>query len=184
MRHGSLLSDQDAALVVVDVQQKLMNVIDEGDRVVANTVKLIESAKALSIPVLATTQIVEKLGGFCEPVQEALRGIDLIDKSTFSCCGSERFSEKLRRVARKQALICGVESHVCVSQTAHDLLVEGYQVHVAEDAVSSRTPENHRAGIEKMRDSGCVITSAETAIFELTRDAARPEFRQIHKLVK
>ena len=184
MRHPSLLSNPDTVLVVVDVQQKLMNVIHERDRVIENTVKLIEAAKVLSIPTLATTQIAEKLGGFCEPVQRALSDIDLIDKTTFSCAGSERFSEALRQMMRKQVLICGVECHVCVNQTAHDLLAEGCQVHVATDAVSSRTPENWRAGVEKMRDSGCIITSTETAIFELTQDADRPEFRQIHKLVK
>lgn len=184
MRHPNLLSSCNAVLVVIDVQQNLMNVIHQRDRVIENTVKLIEAAGILSIPILATTQIVEKLGGFSEPVAQVLAGIELMDKTTFSCAGDARFSEALCSANREQVLLCGVECHVCVNQTAHDLLAEGYQVHVAKDAVSSRTPENWITGIEKMRDSGCIITSTETAIFELTCDAAREEFRQIHKLVK
>ena len=112
MRHPNLLSTSDTVLVVVDVQQKLMNVIHQRDRVIENTVKLIECAGIFSMPILATTQIVEKLGAFSEPVAQALAGIELMDKTTFSCVGDARFTEALRGAKRKQVLLCGVEAHV------------------------------------------------------------------------
>ena len=184
MSHPNLLSASDCALVIVDLQTRLMNAVVESDRVLANAVRLIECAKVFSVPVIATTQIADKLGAFSEPVASAFADVEFMDKTTFSCAGCPGFLDTLSGTSRKQILLCGVETHVCVNQTAHDLLAEGYQVHVVGDAVSSRTPENRSAGIGKMRDSGCIITSTEMAIFELTRDAAVKEFRSIYKLVK
>lgn len=184
MSHPNILNSIDTVLVVIDMQDALLKAIHERDRVVANTVRLIEAAKIFSIPILVTLQYADRLGDCMQAVADALPHSSKIDKMTFSCCGNESFLDVLRETKRCQVLLCGVESHVCVNQTAHDLLSQGYSVHLAKDAISSRTSDNWITGIEKMRDSGCVITSTETAIFELTKDASSAKFKQILPLVK
>lgn len=180
----NILDSSNTVLLVVDVQQSLMGVIHEGERVIRNTVRLIEAARIFSIPVVVTLQNPSRLGECVPEVESALPHVFRLDKMTFSCFGASGFEEALAEAGRGQILMCGVETHVCVSQTAHDLLARGFSVHIARDAVSSRTPENREVGVEKMRDSGCVITSTETAIFELTRDASSPEFKLVRGLVK
>ena len=184
MTHPAILDASNAALLVVDVQDAFLKAIWERARVVENTIRLIEAAKALDVPVLVTVQNAARMGGCTQSVASALPQSETLDKMTFSCCGDARFLHALEAVGRKQILICGVESHICVSQTAHDLLSMGFTVHIARDAVSSRTQANWEVGIEKMRGSGCVITSAESAIFELVRDASTPAFKRILPLVK
>lgn len=184
MSHPNLLDSSDTVLVVIDAQDAFLKTIFERERVVANTVRLIEAAKVFSVPILVTLQNAPKLGDCTGAVMDALPHDTRIEKMSFSCCGCERFPGALEETTRRQALLCGVESHICVSQTAHDLLARGYSVHVAKDAVSSRTPESWLVGVEKMRDSGCVITSTEMAIFELTGDASSEEFKRILPLVR
>ena len=184
MSHSNVLDSSDTVLIVIDVQDALMKAIHERDRVVTNTVRLIETAKIFSIPILVTLQYAARLGDCSQAVADALPKTDRIDKMTFSCCGKDLFLEALEKTNRRRVLLCGVESHVCVNQTAHDLLSLGYSVHLAKDAISSRTADNWIIGIEKMRDSGCVITSTETAIFELTKDASSDAFKKILRLVK
>ena len=184
MSHANLLDSSDAVLVVVDVQDSLLKAIFESERVVRNTVRLIEAAKVFSIPVLVTLQNARRLGDCTDSVAVVLPDNARIDKMCFSCCGNEDFVAALEQTGRRQVLMCGVETHVCINQTVHDLLDMGYVVHVPKDAVSSRTSDNWNIGIEKMRDSGCIIASTETAIFELMKDASRPEFKQILPIVK
>jgi nicotinamidase-related amidase len=184
MRHAHILEQEHAVLLVVDVQDAFLKAIWEPERVVENSLKLIEAAKVLSVPTLVTVQYSQRMGGTTQALEEALVGCECIDKMTFSCLGSEAFASALDATGRRQVLICGIETHVCVNQTAHDLLARGLMVHIAQDAVSSRTESNWRIGMQKMRDSGCVITSTEAAIFELLRDASRPEFKRILPIVK
>lgn len=184
MSHPNLLESSDTALIVLDVQDAFLKAIYERERVVLNSVKLIEAAKIFSIPIIVTLQNAERLGDCNEEVAAALPSDARLNKMTFSCLGGPCFPETLEETMRRRVLICGIETHICINQTAHDLLVRGYSVHIAKDAVSSRTPENWLTGIEKMRDSGCVITSTEMAIFELTEDASREEFKKILPLVK
>ncbi|MCX6344097.1 MAG: isochorismatase family protein [Armatimonadetes bacterium] len=184
MSHPNLLNTSDTVLLVIDVQDVLLKATYEQERVVGNSVRLIETAKIFPLPILVTLQNAERFGD-CNPcVANALPHTERFNKMTFSCLGGKDFIQQLEALNRKQILICGVETHVCVNQTAHDLLALGYSAHIAKDAVSSRTPENWAIGIEKMRDSGCIITSTETAIFELTYDASTPEFKKILPLVK
>lgn len=184
MRHPNLLNSSDTVLLVIDMQDKLLKAIYESERIVNNTVKLIETAKIFSIPVIVTLQNAERLGGCTQAIADALPHDSTMNKMTFSCCGGGCFDDAVRETGRKQVLICGVETHICVNQTAHDLLTMGYSVQIAKDAVSSRTMDNWITGIEKMRDSGCVITSTETAMYEFIQDAATPEFKKILPLVK
>lgn len=184
MTHPAVLSASDSVLLVVDVQDAFLKAIWERERVIENAVKLVEAAKVFEAPVLVTLQNAQRLGGCSQAVADALPQGDCIDKMTFSCLGDDTFRRLIEDTGRRQVLICGVETHICVNQTAHDLLSLGFTVHIARDAVSSRTQANWEVGIEKMRGSGCVITSTEAAIFELLGDASKPEFKQILPLVK
>jgi nicotinamidase-related amidase len=184
MSHPRILTAANTALLVVDVQDAFLKAIWERERVVGNTVKLIEAAKVFGLPVLVTVQNAQRMGGCTQAVADALPHDNVTDKMTFSCLGDQSFKLAVESTGRKQLLICGVETHICVNQTAHDLLTLGFGVHIARDAVSSRTQANWETGIEKMRDSGCVITSTECAIFELLGDASKPEFKAILPLIK
>jgi nicotinamidase-related amidase len=184
MSHPNILDCGDAALIVVDLQDKLLKAIHEADHVVGNSVRLIEAAKVLGIPILVTLQYAEKWGDCTQAVAEAVGHDVRTNKMSFSCMGGECFPDALNETLRRQAIICGIETHVCVNQTAHDLLGKGYAVHIIEDAVSSRTVENKRAGINKMRASGCVISTTEMAIFELLGDASREEFKRLLPFLK
>ncbi|MCE5315481.1 MAG: hydrolase [Armatimonadota bacterium] len=184
MTHPNILDGADAVLVVIDIQDPLLKTIHEADRVVENTIKLVEAAKIFNLPILVPLQYASRLGDVTKPIADVLPSAQRFDKMTFSCLGSPDFLNALNETGRKQVILCGIESHVCVNQTAHDLLMQGFKVHVIKDAVSSRTAGNWITSIEKMRDSGCVISSVETAIFELTQDSSSPEFKKILPIVK
>jgi len=168
-----------AALVVVDVQEAFAKAVVSFDEVVKATAILVEGAKTLGIPVLVTEQYPRGLGDTVEPVRAVLDGTERLPKTVFSAARAEGFDLQ----GRDQALLCGIETHVCVSQTAHDLLGRGVEVHVATDAVSSRTEANRALGLRKMEESGAILTSVETALFELLGAAGSDEFKTIQKLV-
>ncbi|MBI2841798.1 MAG: hydrolase [Armatimonadetes bacterium] len=182
--HPNLLDREDTILIVVDIQEPFMRNLFEPERVIANSVQLIEAAKVLGVPVVTTLQYRARMGDIIPEVAQALPDDERIDKMTFSCCGVGDFLAALERRGRRTVLLCGIEAHICVNQTAHDLLGLGYKVHVAADAISSREEGNWRLGIEKMRQAGAVITTAEMSIFELLKDASASEFKQILQIVK
>lgn len=182
--HPSVLDRNETVLVVVDVQEPFLGSIFERDRVVSNVVKLVEAANVLDVPVVTTLQYPEKMGDVIPELAEVLPDTDRIDKTAFSCCGAKSFVNKLEQLGRHAVLLCGVETHICLNQTAHDLLILGYKVHIAADAVNSRKESDYIIGLGKMRESGVIITSTEASIFELLRDAASPEFKTILRLVK
>ena len=173
-----------AALVVVDVQEAFRPAVLDFETVARNVAVLIQGAHALGLPVLVTEQYPKGLGSTVPEVERHLDGVQPIEKLCFSAAGSEEFADRLTASGREQVLLCGIESHVCVNQTADDLLGAGREVHVAQDAVSSRTEDNRRLGLHKMERAGAVLTSVETALFELLREAGTPEFKEIQKLVK
>ena len=172
------------ALVVVDVQEAFRPAIVQFDRVARNVGVLVQGAHALSIPLLVTEQYPKGLGRTVPEVSRHLDGITPIEKDCVSAADAEQFSERLAQSGRDQVLLCGIESHVCVSQTADDLLAGGREVHVAQDAVSSRTEENRALGLHKMEQAGAVVTSVEAALFELLGAAGTPEFKEIQRLVR
>jgi nicotinamidase-related amidase len=171
-------------LAVVDVQEAFRPAVVDFDRVAKNVATLIQGARILGIPVLVTEQYPKGLGSTVPEVSRHLDGIEPIEKVCFSAAEAGEFAERLSSSGRDQVLLSGIESHVCVNQTADDLLRSGSEVHVASDAVSSRTEENRSLGLQKMERAGAVITSVETALFELLRAAGTPEFKEIQKLVK
>jgi nicotinamidase-related amidase len=169
-----------AALVVVDVQEAFRPAVLDFERIAAEVGRLVQGARALGLPVVATEQYPKGLGRTVPEVAGHLEGVEPIEKVCFSAAAAEGFELD----GRDQVLLCGIESHVCVSQTAHDLLDRGLEVHVARDAVASRTAENRELGLHKMETAGAVLTSVETALFELVGAAGSDEFKQIQRLVK
>jgi len=176
-----VILDRDrAALVIVDVQEGFRPAVLDFERVARNAGVLVQGARTLGLPVVVTEQYPKGLGSTAPEVAEHIDGSEPVEKTVFSAARAEGFDLG----GRDQALICGIETHVCVWQTAADLLGQGTHVHVARDAVTSRTGENRQLGLERMRDAGAVVTSVETALFELLGEAGGPEFKAIQGLIK
>ena len=175
-----MLRRDSATLVVVDAQEAFRPAVLDFDRVVHNAAVLVQGARALGVPVVATEQYPKGLGRTVPEVAEHLNGAEPIEKTCFSAARADGFETG----DRKQALVCGIEAHVCVLQTVGDLLERGLEVHVARDAVTSRTEENREVGIERMRAEGAVVTSVETALFELLGAAGSDEFKTVQRLIK
>ena len=172
-----------AGLVVVDLQERLLPAMFEPEGLVQGVTCLAKGASILGLPILITEQYRKGLGSTVEQVAQLIPGAPF-HKMTFSACGAEGFLNALRQKNLTQAVICGIEAHVCVTQTCLDLLAEGLGIFVAADAVSSRTAQNKQVGLERMRDAGAVIVSTEMILFELLEKAGTEEFSQILALVK
>ena len=179
-----MLNQNDCCLVVVDVQGKLAQLMHDKETLFKNIRILIQSAKILNIPVLWCQQVPTALGDTIPEIAELLTDNQPINKSSFSCCGCEEFNSKLENLGRQQILLSGLETHVCVYQTAVDLLANGYEVDVVADAVSSRTPANKDIGLKRIAAEGATISSVEMTLFEILKTAEHPQFKQIAKLVK
>lgn len=179
-----MLTPENTCLIVVDIQEKLLHVMDSSARVVQNTAVLIQIARTLNIPILWCQQYPKALGPTVEELSSLLDGQTPIDKFSFSCAGDEQFQRRIDELKPQTAILCGIESHVCVFQTALDLIQKGLYVHVIGDAVSSRTPENCQVGIDRMKSAGAVISSTEMLLFELLRTAKHDKFKELAKLIK
>ncbi len=176
-----LLDAEQCALVVVDVQEKLLPPIFQKDQLLRNTKLLIRAARILKIPALVSTQYAKGLGRTVPEIASLLPETEPIDKQLFSCFGSDVFCTLLKRLPgnRNTLLLCGMETHICVMQTALAALGEGYLVHVASDAVSSRAEWNWKVGLDRMRASGAVISSTEMMIYELVRSSGSAAFKEL-----
>ena len=179
-----MLKIEDAVLVVVDVQGKLATLMHEKEEFFSNVVKMIKGAKTLGIPIIWNEQLPDKLGETIPEIKDALPNMLPLVKNTFSCCGNGDFMKQLKAVNRRQVILVGMETHVCVYQTTLDLLEAGYEVHLVADAVSSRTLDNKNTAIEAMRSLGAKITCVEMALFEMLRIAEGDMFKQVIKIVK
>ena len=174
------LDPERAALVVVDVQEAFRKAVPGFEQIARATGTLISGAEALGVPVVITEQYPKGLGETVPEVAEQLPdGSEPLEKLAFSAAEADGFSLD----GRDQVLVCGIETHVCVNQTVLDLLGSGSEVHVAEDAVGSRFADSKRIGLHKMEQAGAVLTSVETALFELVRRAGTEEFKAVQKLV-
>jgi nicotinamidase-related amidase len=180
------LEAERCALLVVDIQEKLLPPIFQNEQLVRNSKLLIRAADALKIPAIVSTQYAKGLRKTVPEVASLLPGTEAIDKDQFSCFGSEVFCTLLKRLPgnRNTLLLCGMESHICVMQTALAALREGYLVHVASDAVSSRTEWNWEIGLERMRGAGAVISSTEMMIYELMRSSSSQAFKAMLQHLK
>jgi nicotinamidase-related amidase len=182
--HPHLLRRDQAVLVLIDVQERLHAEIARRDEAAANLVKLAEAAKILGIPVVVTEHAVKAFGPTIGPVRSALASYAPFHKLVFSCFGSEEFRAKFESLGRRQVVVAGYETHVCVCQTALDAQAAGYQVHLVRDASGSRTDANGSIGVEKMSGAGVLPASTETVIFELLQRAGTDEFRALLPVIK
>jgi nicotinamidase-related amidase len=180
------LEAQHCALVVVDIQEKLLPPIFEKERLLRNSQLLIRLAKILGIPVLMTTQYVKGLGPIVPEIASLAPEVRPLDKMEFGCFNNQAFCGAVKALPgdRNTVLLCGMESHICVTQTALGALNSGYLVHVASDAVSSRTEWNWNIGLERMRAAGALISSTEMMIYELLRSSGGPAFKEMLQYLK
>jgi nicotinamidase-related amidase len=179
-----MLNCADTVLVIVDIQEKLVRAMPAREDLVLKARQLVQGARTLNVPVLYTEQNPKGLGPTVPEIAAVMPGVEPITKFSFGCCACEDFMRALQAAGRRNVLVAGIETHVCVYQTARELLEKGYHVEVAADACSSRTPQNKQTGLDKMRDAGAAITSVETALFELLKVAEGPLFKEILKIVK
>ena len=180
-----MLRPENAALIVIDVQGKLAQLMQGKDALFENLGKVIRGAQILELPIFWNEQLPEKLGPTIPEVAALLAPAQRpLAKATFSCCGNPAFLEALQKAGRSQVLLAGIEAHVCVYQTCLELLDLQYEVHLVADAISSRTTENRGIALERMRGAGAIVTSVEMALFELLRVAEGPKFREMLKIIK
>ncbi len=171
------LDPEDTAVIVVDMQERLLPAIHESDRVIANTRLVLRAAKALNLPVILTTQYVKGLGPTHADVLELAPATAPFDKLTFSCFGSPEFKQALAATRRNKVVLCGVEAHICVLQTGLDALEAGYEVHVATDATGSRAAHHAALGHRRLENAGAVLSCAEMAVYELLGASGTPAFK-------
>lgn len=179
------LREGDCVLAVIDIQEKLLPPIHEKERLIRNSQLLIRLANILSIPVVVTTQYTKGLGRTVPAIISLLPNVTPVDKLEFGCFRNGEFCSAISVLAgRGTLLLCGMETHICVMQTALGALNQGLQVHVAADAVGSRTELNWKLGLERMREAGCVISSTEMMIYELLGSSGSPAFKEMLHYLK
>jgi nicotinamidase-related amidase len=180
------LEPEHCALVVIDIQERLLPPIFQKEQLVSNAQLLIRAAGVMRIPALLSTQYSKGLGATIPEVSALLSGKAPVDKTLFSCFGSDEFCTLLKRLPgpRNTLLLCGMESHICVTQTALGALREGYLVHVASDAVSSRTEWNWKIGLDRMRAAGAIISSTEMMVYELMKSSSSEAFKEMLPYLK
>lgn len=182
-RHEALLDGQQAVLLIVDVQEAFRKKLPDVPNLTRNISILVEASKILELPIFVTEQYPQGLGKTVPEIAACLPDHQLFDKLCFSCCGADKFMDALKETKRKQVILCGIEAHACINQTAHDLLANGYDVHLIVDAISSRFPKNRDVAIEKMVASGVVRSCVEMALLEMLVEAGTEKFKAVQRLI-
>lgn len=178
-----ILSKEDTAIMIIDIQERLAPVMKYKDKVVNNTKILIQASKEMDIPIIYTEQYPKGLGHTIEELEELLENAKRFEKTSFSAI-NEEVKEALVELGKKKVIIVGMETHVCVYQTVRDLLSNGYEVFVVSDGVASRTKNNYLNGLDLMKNMGAVIINTESIVFDLLKEAGTPEFKIMSKLIK
>lgn len=185
MPHPCVLDIEKTALLIVDLQEAFRHPIDEFAVIASRASVAARGFQILGLPVIITEQYPKGLGRTAEEILFVLKGgSEVIEKTAFSACGAIDLMERLREKETEQVVLCGLETHICVSQTAHDLLSEGFQVHLLTDAVGSRFTKDENTAILKMQMIGVIPSTVETALFELMRDSKHSKFKEIQELIK
>ena len=180
-----MIDAADAVLVIVDVQEAFRKAIPDHALITSRIAMAVHGFRILEVPVVVTEQYPKGLGRTVEELMLTLPdGFEPVEKSTFSAFGEPAFVDVLNTAERKQVILCGIEAHVCVNQTAHDLLANGYEVHLLTDCVASRFEADKTAGLQKMISSGAVPSSVEMALFEAMRDSKHDKFREVQAQIK
>ncbi len=179
-----LLNREKTGLLVIDVQEKLMQVMGQKQRIIDNIIKLLHLSTLFNFPVILTEQYPKWLGSTVHEIKEFLPAYEPINKLHFNCCEVDAFNDRLDAEGLRNIIVTGVESHICVFQTCVSILEKGYKVHVPQDAVHSRTDDNWRVGLELMKKAGALITSTETVIYQILGKAGTREFKKMLKILK
>ena len=181
------MNGDDTAILVIDAQEKLMPLIQNHDQIQRNIIKLLQGAKALGVTSAATEQYPRGLGTTVEPIRNELEPFEcspIAEKTMFSCRQCEELITQLLSSGVQNLLLCGIETHICITQSALDLMSLGFRTFICADAVGSRNTLDHQLGINRMESSGAVITTVEAAIFELCMDSKNQAFKTISKLAQ
>lgn len=179
-----MLKTENTVLVIIDVQEKLARTMNDLERTVKNMQTFIRGIQVFNIPIILNEQYPQGLGKTIPEIAQLLPEIQPLPKVHFSCCDNEHFVKALKETGRKQVLITGIETHVCVYQTVIDLLNANYEVYVVSDTITSRIPENKTIGLNLMSSKGAVITSSETVLFELLKIAQGDNFKAISRIIR
>ncbi len=177
------LTKEEAVLMVIDIQERLVPVMEKKEQVIGNTNILISISNELNIPILVTEQYPKGLGRTVEALKNNMGDSPIYEKTSFTAC-TEALVSDLEKLGRKKIIITGMETHVCVFQTVRDLIKRGYHVFVVQDGVCSRTEENYKNGLDLMDRMGAMVTNTETVFFDLMKAAGTPEFKKLSKLIK
>ncbi|MGE5795540.1 MAG: hydrolase [Ignavibacteria bacterium] len=183
-KNEKLLNRDSSALLLIDIQEKILNAMSYKDQVVENSLKLIKGFKILNIPIFYTEQYPKGLGSTAASLLKEVEGLSPIQKMSFSCYGAEGFITRLKDNNVTQVVVAGIESHVCVQQSVLDLLANDFQVNVAADSCSSRKETDYKFALDRMRHHGAEITTAEAILFELLNIPGTDEFKQISEIIK
>jgi nicotinamidase-related amidase len=185
MQHPNTLILTQSALTVIDMQEAFRTKIPDFSEVAERIATMVRAAKLLQLPIIITEQYPKGLGHTATEILEVLpASTEVIEKTTFSSCGARQFQAQLEKTGAKQVIVCGIEAHICVNQTVHDLLACGFQVHLLTDCVTSRKQNNKEVAIRKMELGGAIPSSLEMAVFEILRDAKHEHFKAIQGLIK
>jgi nicotinamidase-related amidase len=185
MSHPNILDRSKTVLVIVDLQEAFRHPINDFALVASRVSTVVRGFQILDLPIIITEQYPKGLGRTAEEVLFSLPPeFEFIEKTAFSSCGADSFMEKLRACGASQVLLGGLETHICVNQTAHDLLSENFQVHLLTDCIASRFVQDKETALRKMESSGAILSNVEMALFELMRDARHEQFKEIQTLIK
>lgn len=179
-----MLNEKETALIIIDVQGKLARMVAESEQLVKNLRQLIAAFKTMSIPIVWVEQYPEGLGKTIPEISELLENKTPLPKYTFSALGNKDIESEIEKLNRKQWLVCGIETHICVYQTAMDLLAKNYEVEIVSDAVSSRTKESKELALAKLQKKGVGLTNIEMCVYELIKNSKTDIFKKILPLFK
>jgi nicotinamidase-related amidase len=185
MRHENTLEASQTALVIIDMQEAFRASISDFAEISVRIALMAHAAQLLHVPVIVTEQYPKGLGRTASEIRAVLpAALEPIEKTAFSSCGAQEFIAQLESHGTRQVIVCGIEAHVCVNQTTHDLIARGLQVHLLNECIASRSAHNRQTGLAKMQQSGALPTSIEMSLFELMRDARHEQFKAVQKLIK
>ena len=179
-----MLKKDNSILVIIDIQDKLLRATYNPNTVLNSSVKITKASKILNIPVIITEQYPKGLSYTIDNIKNEFADVIPIEKTSFSAMNDEKFRNQIKSCGKKQILICGIETHICVLQTAADLISEGYEVYILKDACSSRNEFEHNTGIELLAQYGAKITCSEIAIFQWLESSKHPRFKEVQALIK
>ena len=185
MQHPNILELSRSALLIIDMQEAFRGNIKDFEKSAKRTAIAAQAARILNIPIFVTEQYPKGLGHTVAEITEVLAdGVQVIEKTSFSSCAAQACQSRLQATQATHILIAGLEAHVCVNQTVHDLLSQNFKVHLLTDCITSRNKKDRKIGLDKMRQSGAIPSSLEMALFELIRDAKHEQFKSIQGLIK